>query len=254
MLFCINSESFGVESGNSDGRKIRVSNLISWGHSIVVQDDEVTTTFENIHIGNRRKQLLHEQASNIDQGIIPETWLSTPIVHLAPIYHEISVDMIDVFNQNNFICMTPQGWLRQLDKENHVTFRYPKWFMNTYLNKASCVVMSNEDVKCDLRIIDEMASIANILAVTEGQDGATIYYKGNARRFPAPEVLLVDSVGAGDIFAAAFFIHYFVNNDPWKAARFSNVIAAHSVSQRMLDSIPTKYENTEIRNFIEEKN
>jgi sugar/nucleoside kinase (ribokinase family) len=52
----------------------------------------------------------------------------------------------------------------------------------------------------------------------------------------------VDSVGAGDIFAAAFFIRLFATHDPWKAARFATQVAAFSVTRYGLESIPTTEE------------
>jgi sugar/nucleoside kinase (ribokinase family) len=52
----------------------------------------------------------------------------------------------------------------------------------------------------------------------------------------------VDATGAGDIFAAAFFIRLFNTRDPWEAARFATALAAYSVTRVGLNGIPTKNE------------
>ncbi len=52
----------------------------------------------------------------------------------------------------------------------------------------------------------------------------------------------LDSTGAGDIFAAAFFTRLYLTRDPWESARFANQIAAASVTRRGLEGIPTPEE------------
>jgi sugar/nucleoside kinase (ribokinase family) len=40
----------------------------------------------------------------------------------------------------------------------------------------------------------------------------------------------VDPTGAGDVFAAAFFVRLTQTGDPWKAARFANRLATASIT------------------------
>jgi sugar/nucleoside kinase (ribokinase family) len=58
-----------------------------------------------------------------------------------------------------------------------------------------------------------------------------------------------DPTGAGDIFAAAFFVRLYLTRDPWESARFANQIAATSVTRGGLDGVPTQEEVQE--NLIE---
>jgi sugar/nucleoside kinase (ribokinase family) len=62
------------------------------------------------------------------------------------------------------------------------------------------------------------------------------------RRFNAPQVKEVDSTGAGDVFAAAFFARLYNTRDPWEAARFANQMAAISITRAGLAGIPTPAE------------
>lgn len=45
------------------------------------------------------------------------------------------------------------------------------------------------------------------VAVTLGACGCVVYADGQSRRYPAPEVVPVDTTGAGDAFVATFTAH-----------------------------------------------
>ena len=69
-----------------------------------------------------------------------------------------------------------------------------------------------------------------------------LYWHGDRRHFPAPKMDEVDSTGAGDIYAAAFFTRMYTTRDPWEAARFATQFAAYSVTRPGLAGIPTQSE------------
>jgi sugar/nucleoside kinase (ribokinase family) len=104
------------------------------------------------------------------------------------------------------------------------------------------VVISREDVNGDDELIEHMAHQTRILAVTEGVAGCVLYWNGDRRRFNAPKIHEVDATGAGDVFAAAFFVRLLNTRDPWEAARFATLIASHSVTRIGLEGIPTPRE------------
>ena len=62
------------------------------------------------------------------------------------------------------------------------------------------------------------------------------------RKFRAPTVKEVDPTGAGDVFAAAFFIRLYQTRDPWEAARFATQLASISVTRPGISGIPTPSE------------
>ena len=78
--------------------------------------------------------------------------------------------------------------------------------------------------------IEAMASRTRILAVTEGPAGARLYWHSDQRRFQAPTMEEIDATGAGDIFAAAYFIRLLATRDPWEAARFWKAFQSRSRS------------------------
>jgi sugar/nucleoside kinase (ribokinase family) len=220
------------------------------GISIHVQYSDTTTTFENIYSTNGRTQMLHAVADPINLASIPETWRNTPLVHIAPVVHEVDPSLARFFS-DNFVGVTPQGFMRSWDQAGRVSAS--EWPESAYvLENSAAAVLSIEDVNRDETRIDEMLRSIRVLAVTEGAEGARVYWNGDVRRFSPPRVTEVDSTGAGDIFAACFFARYHATRDPWEAGRFAVQLAAYSVTRRGMDSIPTAEEtnttSTEIIN------
>ena len=196
-----------------------------------------STTFENIYTEKGRIQYLRAQAERIDFSIIPELWRNASIIHLGPIAHEMNSSLPKEFSPS-LLGITPQGWMRTWDSGCRVS---PVEWANaeSALAQAGAVVISREDVGGKDEVIEHFAQQTDVLAVTEGPAGAVLYWHGDRRRFRAPEVKEVDATGAGDVFAAAFFVRLFKTRDPWEATRFATLVASRSVTRVGLDGIPT---------------
>jgi hypothetical protein len=199
-----------------------------------------TTTFQNTPTPQGRIQALFHEASPIPFEAVPAAWRSTPIVHLGPVVHEIDPAYASRFS-SSLLGITPQGWMRTWDEAGHV--RPQPWASAELLGaQAGAVVISREDVSGDEEVIETLAHHTRILAVTEGPAGSVLYWNGDRRRFHAPEMEEIDGTGAGDIYATALFFRLYTTRDPWEAARFATRLAAHSVSRRGLEGIPTRKE------------
>jgi hypothetical protein len=229
---------------------LRVGIVTSWGAElplgnlrhipIISYPTEHSTTFENIYTETGRIQIIHTVAPHLDYHMIPEPWRLAPIVHLGPIAQEVEPSLVRRF-PTSLVGVTPQGWLRGWDDKGHV--HATEWPEAAFiLQQSGAAVLSIEDVEYDESRIEEMASAARILVITEGAAGARVYWNGDVRRFRAPAVEEKDPTGAGDIFAAAFFIRLYLTRDPWESARFANQIAATSVTRKGLEGIPTPEE------------
>jgi len=216
------------------------------GITIVNVTAEHSTTFENIKTENGRRQTLHHQAAPILLEHIPQIWRNTPIIHLAPIAQELDSSLSEKLS-GSLMGLTPQGWMRAWDENGRVSAC--GWVNSEQaLRHAGAVVLSVEDVNRDLPtggcadLVDEMAHHTRILCLTEGEAGAVLHWNGDRRRFRPPAVDEVDGTGAGDIFAAAFFVRLYHTRDPWEAARFATQLAARSVTRIGLNGIPTSQE------------
>ena len=207
---------------------------------IISIESPQSTTFENIYTQQGRLQYLRAQAARIDLNSVPELWRRASIIHLGPLANEMDSILPKDFSPT-LLGITPQGWMRKWDADGRVS---PTKWTNTEsaLGRAGAVIISREDVGGDDEVIEQMAHHTRVLAVTEGAAGAVLYWNGDRRRFRAPEMKEVDATGAGDVFAAAFFVRLFKTRDPWEATRFATLIASRSVTRLGLDGIPTQNE------------
>jgi sugar/nucleoside kinase (ribokinase family) len=226
----------------------RVGMVTSWGEeddpgafegiAIANNLSDHSTTFENIYTPEGRQQHLHHLAHELAYYHIPESWRQARIVHLAPVAQEVQPNIVRHFPEA-YIFLTPQGWLRKWDVQGLVS--PTEWPEAAYiLQQTHAVVLSEEDLSGDQRIIDQFAAAAPILVVTRGAQGASVYTEGKEHHLPAPQVEEIDPTGAGDIFAAAFFTHLTQNSDPLAAAEFAIRIASDSVTRPGLAGVPTE--------------
>jgi sugar/nucleoside kinase (ribokinase family) len=197
-----------------------------------------STTFENKYGSDGRTQILQARAGQLTLEAVPAEWRQSSIVHLAPIAREVAPELAASF-PSSLVCLTPQGWMRQWDGAGRVS-RSGWEAAGQMLKAAAATVISLEDVSGDWSLIEQWAKIANALAVTQGKDGATVFWKGDRRHFPAPVVVEVDPTGAGDIFAASFFVFFHQSGDAWNAARFAVALASDSVTRVGIDGVPKR--------------
>ncbi len=192
---------------------------------VINQATETNTIFENIYHSEGRKQVLHARAAELYGRILPQSWLDTPIVHLGPVMDEIDPAIIRKF-PNSLIGITPQGWFRRSDKNGNVSFS--DWLeANHVLGQANAAVISLEDVQSDENLIANLVYAIRVLVVTEGAQGCRVYWNGDVRRFSAPIVEEVNATGAGDIFAAVFFIRSETNPRPMGSSPFCHTDRIH---------------------------
>ncbi|HEX2998475.1 MAG TPA: PfkB family carbohydrate kinase [Anaerolineales bacterium] len=207
---------------------------------IVSLESSRSTTFENIYTEYGRTQYVRAQAQKIDLQRVPESWRNAAIIHLGPIANEVDAVLPDGFSPT-LLGLTPQGWMRQWGADGRVSSS--QWQnADAILPRAGAVVISREDVNGDDELIEHMAHQTRVLAVTEAAAGAVLYWNGDRRRFRAPRVPEVDATGAGDVFAAAFFVRLLNTRDPWEATRFATLVASRSITRLGLEGIPTPRE------------
>ncbi len=235
----------------ADALELRVGIVTSWGHEfplephlgalpIINAPTEKSTTFENIHTPKGRVQILHNVAAPLDMHLIPESWLNPSIVHLGPIAQEVDPALVRNF-PSALIGVTPQGWLRQWDQAGRVSLA--EWPEGSFvLRNVEAAVISVEDINEDEERIEEMITASQVLVVTEGSENVRVYWNGDVRSFRPPKVEVVDTVGAGDIFATAFFFRLHATRNPWESARFAAELASISVTRTGVESIPTHAE------------
>lgn len=196
------------------------------------------TTFENIYEGQHRHQVLHATAAPLRAADLPLHWRDSSVVLLGPLAGELGLDWIEVF-PSALVGVTPQGWMRQWDSSGRVTSR-PWLEAQDVLSRVSVLVFSEEDVGGDRALIERYAEMASIAVVTRGRNGATLFYKGASRQFPAFRAQAVDPTGAGDVFAAAFLVRLREADDPRVAMHFANCAASFAVEGHGVSAIANR--------------
>jgi sugar/nucleoside kinase (ribokinase family) len=198
-----------------------------------------TTTFQNSYTSRGRRQMLHSIAETLVPEMVPSHWRAG-IIHLGPVAGECAPALVHAFG-DALVGLTPQGWMRCWNEAGHVSgCRWKE--ADPLLARADAVVLSEEDVAGDEALVARYAARTRVLVVTQGQAGCSVYTAGQVRHLAAVPVQEVDPTGAGDIFAAAFFVWYRRGGDPWVAARFANCVAARSVTRVGLSGTPSREE------------
>lgn len=193
-----------------------------------IQPAPESTTFENVydelgnrtqHVRGRAEMLLPANAPTPDE---PPT-----LLQLGPLVAEVASDYITAFPDAK-LCVTPQGWMRDIQPDGLVKPR--AWEdAEAVLAHAWALVFSEEDVGFDEDKIRGLASLCPVSVCTRNLSGATLFLDGKEVRVPAFQVEVVDPTGAGDVFAASFFIRYQETDDPELAVRFAHAAAGLSI-------------------------
>lgn len=103
-----------------------------------------------------------------------------------------------------------------------------------------------------LENIDELFSLVPNIIVTCGEKGVKFYRNGLLKEFPTKNIekeKIVDTVGAGDCFVAAFIASIYDNKSEEEAIKFANHAATLSITKKGACSMPS-YE--EIKEFMNE--
>ena len=116
--------------------------------------------------------------------------------------------------------------------------RFRDSFLNLISSDIDIVFANEEEVKSLFHdenfdnIISKVKSMDKIFAITRGANGATIVFKDNIENI-GPEKIknLIDTTGAGDLFAAGF-LEYFIQSQHLKKCGIRGVEMASKVIQQ----------------------
>lgn len=198
-----------------------------------------TTTFENLYVNGHRRQYVYAVAAPITAAHVPADWQRIPIVHLGPLARELDPALAAHFS-HSLVGVTPQGWLRAWDQDEHLVTYRPWVEAPDVLAHADVLVLSEEDVSGDPMAIETWAQMVPIMVVTQGAQGADVYVRGERRHVPTFPARELDPTGAGDVFAAAFLLRLRESGDPHEAARFAHCVASFSVEGPGTTNLPSR--------------
>jgi hypothetical protein len=199
-----------------------------------------TTTLETSGQGADRRQRLLAWAGPIGHA----TALDTSILHLAPVARETASQWR---GRADFIGLTPQGLVRSWERLG-AAISHVELAPGQLPRRCDAIVFGLAERGSCAWLIEDLergpgpqraaraghggAAAAGargaVLAVTGGADATALHIRGERTlEIQVPHIEhFVDDLGAGDVFAAAFFIALQEERPPAEAAAFANAAAA----------------------------
>ncbi|HTO12640.1 MAG TPA: PfkB family carbohydrate kinase [Candidatus Binatia bacterium] len=203
---------------------------------VVTLEAPATTVFEYPPVEGPRVMRVAATASPLTVADLPEDWREAPLVLLAPVIQEVDPDLAFGFGDGT-VAAAAQGWLRTLDADGGVE---PVAWESPYdvLNRVQALFVSAEDIRGQEEELTEWVQRVPLAVVTAGAAGALLYVNGDRFEVKPRPAVEVDATGAGDVFAAAFLLHYHRDGDPWAAAEVATCAASMSVEGEGWSAIP----------------
>lgn len=220
-----------IESALSDEIASRIS--------IVVQQADIPTTFINVYKADRRVQTLPHWAGAIDLRGLPPHWRNANVVHLGPIADEVDPRQASGLT-SQFVGATPQGWMRDWPRGKggpvtNIPLRLPP----ELLSRLDCVIVSIEEISLSRDVVENVGA-RRLGVVTMDRNGARVIAGGKSVELPGYKVTVKDATGAGDVFAAGFFMKASDRTiSAENAGKFANAVAALSLKELGSIGIPT---------------
>jgi 1D-myo-inositol 3-kinase len=192
-----------------------------------------TTTLLTRGSGSQRSQSMLAWAGPIDAQLT----LDTAILHLAPVARESPRDWRGTVG---FVGLTPQGLAREwAGPGERIEPARPTPAAAAVANRCHAVVVNEQERAGCAQLIATATAAGAVVAVTAGARPNTILVPGaHALELDVPALEHpIDDLGAGDVFAAAFFIALSDRRSALDAASFANAAAAVRVSGSGADAI-----------------
>ncbi|WP_426572215.1 PfkB family carbohydrate kinase [Aquihabitans sp. McL0605] len=170
---------------------------------VTVQRSAVDTVFEFSADADLGPQRLASAADPIDVSLV-DLGIGADVVHLAPIMGEVTPAMVASVQGAPFVGITPQGMLRATDATGALLRRpdLDAW----WAAHVHAAVLSEDEyaLVAEPSTLDRLA-----LAITRGERGCL--GRQGALEVDVAGIVLdhvspVGTIGAGDVFAAAFFL------------------------------------------------
>jgi 1D-myo-inositol 3-kinase len=205
------------------GVRAEIEELLEpYRHELEVEviESEHTTTLQTWGEGPARAQRMLAWAGEIGADVL----LDTTVAHLAPVARETPVSWR---GGAEFVGVTPQGLVRDWSQTDG---RVVPRVLELALLPARCdaIVFSESERECCAALLDPSRARAPIVAVTAAANAVELHLPGGEiAQVDVPSIEdMCDDIGAGDVFAAAFFVELAGGETPQAAAALANAAAA----------------------------
>jgi hypothetical protein len=181
-----------------------------------------TTALETHGSGGARRQRLLAWAGPISEDVV----VQTSILHLAPVVRETPKRWR---GNAEFVGLTPQGLVREWAQDTgEIALAQPDASLADPPRRCSALVMSKAERASAGKLVAKASEIGAVVAITAGAAATTVLVPGGETfQVDVPPLEEPrDDLGAGDVFAASFFVTLSQGRAPERAAAFANAAAA----------------------------
>jgi sugar/nucleoside kinase (ribokinase family) len=181
-----------------------------------------TTALGTYGSGAERRQRLLAWAGPIGEDVM----VQTSILHLAPVVRETPKRWR---GDAKFVGLTPQGLVREWAEDTgEIALSQLDASLADPPRGCSALVMSRAERASAGKLVAKASEIGAVVAITAGAAATTVLVPGgDTLQVPVPTLEEpTDDLGAGDVFAAAFFVVLAQGRPPGRAAAFATAAAA----------------------------
>jgi hypothetical protein len=180
-----------------------------------------TTTFATQGAGTARRQRVLAWAGRLPDDIA----IDSAIVHLAPVARETPRSWR---GRSRFTGLTPQGLVRTWDRGGEISLTAGDEQSAGLAERCDALVMSRRERAACAGMIGAARAAGAVVAVTAEERPITLLL-GDGPTLELPVAALEaprGDLGAGDVFAAAFFVALAKGRPARQAAAFAHAAAA----------------------------
>lgn len=199
-----------------------------------------TTRFKIVLKDGERELYLQAKCEDIEVTQLES--LSCDGMIISPIVGEINLDFLKRASKlSPIIYLDPQGFLRAFDSHGKCylkpsEYEIEKWAKIIKVDSEEAYQITGQKDLKQASIILRRKGVSIILATNKQH--VLLFYGNNGYKIPIPSVKVVDTTGAGDIFAGAFLTTYLKCNDPLWSACVATAFSSLSIQYKGLAKIP----------------
>lgn len=195
-----------------------------------------TTSFRHERGPRARRLTLLGRATDLEVDHLPELWKGASLVLLCPVANEVDPALAAAFT-SGAVGAAVQGWMRARGSGGAIT---PALWEDAPLviPHVQALLLSREDMGEFEEEVLEWFQRIPVGIVTLGKAGALLFVNGERYAIQADPAQEREATGAGDVFAAAFLIHYQREGNPWDAAAYAVCASACAVEGEGIMGIP----------------
>ncbi len=212
------------------------------GLDVACERGGTTTLFTNEYpSGEKRVQRIEAQAPTVEPTLLPPLWRTAELCHLAPVMGEVELADWVAAVDAGFVGIGVQGWIKHAGAEETVVQK--RWQVDAAaLHGVDGVCVGEEDLVDQGDLLDRLCAAVPVVAFTHGAAGCDVIVGGKTTRVGVHPATEVDPTGAGDAFAAAFFLGLARGNSPVDAARLGAATASIVIEARGGESLGRVHE------------